>query len=450
MKSFPYFISIFHDYLPVFRYNWIIIGEKQEETMNVGDKIRYFRKSKNLSQQSLANGICSVSYLSKIENNQIEPSSEILLFLSNRLGISLKHEDKEDEIQRVINKWYKALFNRNAKESQHIIQQIREFNITSVEFQITVKLLEVWHYLLQNEIQKAKENIAFLEISHETLKHRLSFMYLLVQALLHYHLRKYNDSYTYLIQADSELKQITFEEWEKGYIHYLQGLVSSQLGRYTNCLDFIRTAVEIFESLYMFKKCADCRLLMGVTYQRIGNIEEAKKQLLLAQGIAESFNDSGMLGAIAQNLGYIESKNGNSKEAIMHYLLSLGLKEKLSSDDQVTTIFTLIEEYHKLGEHEKGLKYVKKGLEITIGKESLLEYELHYQYYLRVFQYGMNHEETIHYLIHTVIPFLEEKQKWLHLSEYCQFVGSYYEQQLKYKPASYYFCKTVNALRNLI
>jgi HTH-type transcriptional regulator, quorum sensing regulator NprR len=431
-------------------YNWIIIGEKQEATMNVGDKIRYFRKSKNLSQQSLANGICSVSYLSKIENNQIEPSVEILLFLSNRLGVSLKHEDKEDEIKRVIHKWYKALFNRDTKKSQQFVMKIKEFKITSVEYQITVKLLKVWHYLLKNDIHKAKENIASLESSHETLKHRVLFMYLLVQALLQYHLRKYNDSYTYLIQAESELKQLSFEDWEKGYVNYLQGLVSSQLGRYTNCLDFIRTAVEIFESLYMFKKCADCRLLMGITYQRIGNLEEAEKHLLLAQGIAESFNDTGMLGAIAQNLGYIESKNGNSKEAINHYLNSLRLKEKLGLEDQVTTIYTLIEEYHKIGNHDEGLKYVEKGLEITKQKESLIEYEVHYQYYLRVFRYGVYHEVTIQYLIETVIPLLENKQKWLHLSEYCQIVADYHERHLKYKPASHYYFKTVNALKYLI
>lgn len=431
-------------------YNWIIIGEKQEATMNVGDKIRYFRKSKNLSQQSLANGICSVSYLSKIENNQIEPSGEILLFLSNRLGVSLKQEDKEDEIKRVIHKWYKALFNRDTKKSQQFVMKIKEFKITSVEYQITVKLLEVWHYLLQNDIHKAKENIASLESSHETLKHRVLFMYLLVQALLQYHLRKYNDSYTYLIQAESELKQLSFEDWETGYVNYLQALVSSQLGRYTNCLDFIRKAVEIFESLYMFKKCADCRLLMGITYQRIGNLEEAEKHLLLAQGIAESFNDTGMLGAIAQNLGYIESKNGNSKEAINHYLDSLCLKEKLGLEDQVTTIYTLIEEYHKIGNHEEGLKYVEKGLEITKQKESLIEYEVHYQYYLRVFRYGVYHEVTIQYLIETVIPLLENKQKWLHLFEYCQIVADYHERHLKYKPASHYYLKTVNALKYLI
>ncbi|WP_084818774.1 helix-turn-helix domain-containing protein [Tepidibacillus sp. HK-1] len=38
--------------------------------MKIGDKIRYYRIKKGLTQSQLAEGICSKSYLSKIINNK--------------------------------------------------------------------------------------------------------------------------------------------------------------------------------------------------------------------------------------------------------------------------------------------------------------------------------------------------------------------------------------------
>ena len=49
--------------------------------------IRHERLKRNWSQEGLCNGICTVSYLSKIEQGKADPSNEILSLLFDRLGI---------------------------------------------------------------------------------------------------------------------------------------------------------------------------------------------------------------------------------------------------------------------------------------------------------------------------------------------------------------------------
>lgn len=51
--------------------------------------IGHQRKSRQWSQESLAHGICSVSYLSKIESAQCSPSQEILSMLAEKMGFLL-------------------------------------------------------------------------------------------------------------------------------------------------------------------------------------------------------------------------------------------------------------------------------------------------------------------------------------------------------------------------
>ncbi len=55
----------------------------------LGPFIKTYRIEQNMSQSALCQGICEVSYLSKIESNQVKPSHEIIVMLFDRLGANI-------------------------------------------------------------------------------------------------------------------------------------------------------------------------------------------------------------------------------------------------------------------------------------------------------------------------------------------------------------------------
>ncbi|NQD67585.1 helix-turn-helix transcriptional regulator, partial [Bacillus haikouensis] len=64
--------------------------------MNIGSKIRFHRQKRNLTQEELSKGIISVSYLSKLENNQVTPSDDIIQLICKRLGVSSLQNDEQE------------------------------------------------------------------------------------------------------------------------------------------------------------------------------------------------------------------------------------------------------------------------------------------------------------------------------------------------------------------
>lgn len=56
--------------------------------IKVGPYLKELRKKNNMTRSQLANGICSVSYITRIENGNRCPSSVILRQLTNKLGIT--------------------------------------------------------------------------------------------------------------------------------------------------------------------------------------------------------------------------------------------------------------------------------------------------------------------------------------------------------------------------
>lgn len=57
---------------------------------NIGVILKNLRKQKAFSQKQLAEGICSVEYISKIENGKKNPSPDIISKLFHRLGVNPK------------------------------------------------------------------------------------------------------------------------------------------------------------------------------------------------------------------------------------------------------------------------------------------------------------------------------------------------------------------------
>lgn len=56
----------------------------------IGQTIKWHRIRQGITQEQLAEGICSSAYLSKLENNQISFNKEIVSQLCERLSFLLK------------------------------------------------------------------------------------------------------------------------------------------------------------------------------------------------------------------------------------------------------------------------------------------------------------------------------------------------------------------------
>ena len=75
------------------------------------------RMRRNWSQAGLCKGICTVSYLSKIETGKSEPSDEILRLLLDRLGLIIDQEIEREAAELADQGWELLFSGRFAKLS---------------------------------------------------------------------------------------------------------------------------------------------------------------------------------------------------------------------------------------------------------------------------------------------------------------------------------------------
>lgn len=81
--------------------------------LGIGEIITYCRKTKNLSQSALADGICTKEYIYKLEKGKCSPTLYLLDQISNRLGINLYDQ-------------YAIIYRQGGLENHKLISQLNE------------------------------------------------------------------------------------------------------------------------------------------------------------------------------------------------------------------------------------------------------------------------------------------------------------------------------------
>lgn len=151
--------------------------------INIGQIIKLYRYKQNMTQSELAEGICSVSHLSKIENGSKEANQDTINLLLERLGISQEKLSQKarhllsllDEFQ--MNMYFYAL-DQAEQNAEMIIQHEEQFFSLDLGIQYHLSLFQF--YLLTDKQPLAlKTHRVLKKFEKPLLKRKKKFLNIL-------------------------------------------------------------------------------------------------------------------------------------------------------------------------------------------------------------------------------------------------------------------------------
>ena len=155
--------------------------ELSESGPTIGSMIRWERKKRNYTLSEGALGICSISYLSKVENDLIEPSEEILSNLFDRFDLHEHVEYQYEKYEQIYLDIIDCIFNTKDINDYYYKALIAQKDYKS-------KLVIFAFYIYNNRLEKAKKIYPELEeeISKFNLLELNLFYYLTAKLLTHF------------------------------------------------------------------------------------------------------------------------------------------------------------------------------------------------------------------------------------------------------------------------
>ncbi|MDL4841188.1 helix-turn-helix domain-containing protein [Aquibacillus rhizosphaerae] len=415
----------------------------------VGRKIRYFRIKAKMTQEKLAQGIISVSYLSKIESDNARPSSEIIAKICKRLNLD-PNKTQEDHTLNLCTTWFATILEANVDKANQLYKEI-ENSVEMILDAGLIKLVEIHmlhYYILTNNRDFADKQFVCLKdesSSFNTIEH---YYWLKFCGNYYFSRVSYHKAFTFYRQAEKIFDRNLYStQAEENDLYYLLSITASNIHQTFFTLVYAGKALEYYQKQQFKKRTAQCHILLGLSYYRAKEFDKAIENYKLAYKLANTMGDDPLLATCHHNLGTLYSSLDDSERAINYYLMSLKLRDENSKSDVLIPISSLMTENYKIGNIKNAKKWLEKGLilvkDLTPSETSLV-YEIEVYNHL-INGYGESFDKL---LLNKVLPFLEEKQLLNEKFEYITILANYYFETRKYKLASIYYNLANKTLKN--
>lgn len=403
--------------------------------MDLGQKLKFLRNKQKSRQQEIVEGICSVSYYSKIENGNVVPNEEILQLLAQRFGISVQElvqtdEAMSDEVVREAEDIYN-LIKENQTAAEEACQLFLEKYKNSLDpgMKLLVSLIQLRFLLRFSTLAEAEGKFQEIEDLQEYGNLKIMPLFNRVCGLYHYVTGNYDAALELYLGLANSLNYPY-----KADIHYELSLVYNRKGNIYKSIQHLETALNKYLQEMNYDQCTVCYFLLGINYYKMNNFDEALDYYYRIEKVIE--DDTNLLRKVYHNMGLAFEKKKDVEKAIVYYQKSLSVSE--NEKYNMKTIEGLAELYLRIKNKEKAAHYISKGDAIA-NKSGLEEHAIKFH----VLRLQLNEENIKEYLETVAIPFFEKRNETEILIQYNVLLSNYYSQNKQYKQA--YF-KIKNAL----
>ncbi|MFC6039373.1 helix-turn-helix domain-containing protein [Paenisporosarcina macmurdoensis] len=412
---------------------------------NIGLLIKMSRIQQNMKQVSLAKGICSTSYLSKIENNQTIPSEDVLQLLLERLELDYEDLSTEQELKFLSELYllYKeAIIERNKSE---VVEKLTTYNKKNFLFVdesnfFTYNLYLFRLYLItETDIDTVKHLMNALEQMQEKFDDRQNFLFNTNAGLLFYLDQQYKDSLNHLEISLELINKFHLDEWEIADFYNALSISYLSNNHLLNTIEYSTKALNFYKDNLIFKRAIDCYIVKGIAQASTAKYKSAEESYLFAKKLSTDFNYKQYEGIITQNLGYLYSQQNNHLKAIEYYIVSLNSPN--NTEGYLLTIFSIIKEYSKQKNITKINEWCNKGFELL--KLNSSEKNNSYYYHFHIYSVMHNNDLKNESLFKSTINYFESSMDFRYANKYAIKLADLYIYHRKYKNSSLMYQKAL-------
>lgn len=407
-----------------------------------GNLIKYERLNQNLKQTVLAKGICTPSYLSKIENNQIDPNEEILEMLLNKLKINVtSKEDLSKRYEEVYNdvvlSFKEAIINKNSSTFISSLDTYKNFalKIKNQDLYIMIQLMMFRLSLMNDDIKFNGEN---LKLIHKHFSKREAFIFNVCEGIENYQNNDSRGALKSFRKSEELLAGLNISEWELADFKYMYALVSFSTFNTFQAKELLSYSLSYFRNHLHFKRLIDCYVLEGLILKRGGELKQAIHSFNLAFNIANEFDYEDDLGMILHNIGHIYSLQEDYTSSKSYYMRSLEYKSSI--DSKLITILNLCEDNFKYLNFENLNFWSQRGLELL--PESIEStYYTSFQLQLYIYEALSKNDSKSLNLLKKGVLFFETNKLYAESYKFSLILGKTFYDIGKYKQSAYYYDK---------
>ncbi|WP_345242085.1 helix-turn-helix transcriptional regulator [Pontibacillus salipaludis] len=411
--------------------------------MYIAEKIRQLRIHKGMNQSEFVNGICSITYLSRIENGKIPPSKSFLSKISKKLDIDVEYLTTNDvtnfksTILEII-KRYKS--NNSLSEKELALLEIHATEAHPPDTLIEVYGVLLHYYVNKQELEKANKiytnSLELLPNHIHSLYPDKSIYYYISCGSYLYYKQDFNGASKFYLKANQLL--IDDESSLRANLYYNISLVQQRMNKKQDVSrSYAFKAHDIYIKLNQKQNIIAVLITIGVQYHLDALYEESKLYLEKAEQLVDQNAEEVIIGMIKYNYGRVYQGLGDYKKAIRSFEDSLQIHEG-NDRERIYSLRGLIEVYTELKEWNQVNLHLLEAIEILQKCDMASVYiDIHSlaANLYKVRKDDFNYEKEMKNIIATSL----DNKLYVKASKYSRQIGDHYHEVNAYKMAAKYY-----------
>lgn len=408
--------------------------------MEIGSFIKMQRTKQKMTLSELADGIVSVSYLSKIENLKTEASPQIIQLLCNRLGIELD-KSMDEVIEKKCNEWFEMLLHKEEEskivEAYEELQELLDSNLSN-----TILLFEIHkirYYLVLGKNDLALEQINKLNKLVNNFGTTELYYWYKFRGNYNTQVEQHKIAIERYLKAEELTRKLELSDEELADLQYTISVCYSKLRNTLEAIEYANEALDTFMKKYNFLNCARCHIVLGISYRRIKMYDKAIENYNIAKQLAGLGNNHELIRLTNQNLGFLYATQGKNKEAIKYYLEIVD-DENINLHDKIAAMTEMIKVYYDMDEMDKVSQLVNEAIDLLEDAPRDDTYEF-YDYVVHTYYYSLTKQtnKLVSLVKNHFIPFLMKRNDYANIVTFSSMLAKYYENIYRYKDATKYY-----------
>lgn len=413
--------------------------------MAIGKIIYYHRRKQNKTQEQVCQGICSVTHLSKIENNTKEANPQTLQMLCDRLGISIEEEDQKSRlIRQKLDLFYEAIERMQEKKAAVIFNELQECRdyIHCTDMIYLYQLYKLRYYLLLNDLSAYDKSSSGIHRYVSKFSPFEAYVWNLIQGIYYGKKEQFSKALLFLssVEHQSDQYQAKVSDYD-----YFRAALHGHLSHYSLSIHYAYKALRNFQNTNNFLRIVYVKIILAVNFIYIGEFDKGKEMLGQILGDSEMLQDKETRALSLHNLGYLYYREGNIPKALDYYSQALEVKEKNSASYYITITY-LAEALISDSQNERAVQILKEALDSFQEHKSPRYIELKILY----LEAAGQKRALINHLIKYGLPVIEQHMSFERGNKYIQIIASYYEDKNDHASANHYLRISNQYLKNLL
>ena len=404
---------------------------QHNDAKNWGRLIKYHRQQQGLKQDDVAVGICTPSYLSRIENGLVIAEPSVYELLLARLGIDLIQEQELLAMkQALLEKVYEKLLS-NEELIQQEITSLESFQTETFQQEIDLlgRLVYSRYLLSINVLEEARELLKKIEPFVTWRQDRVTQLYIGITTYAHLSYWEFQD-----IIAREEQEQVsnymkTASRFEQANYTYHLAFAYHRHYSFQQALSYIDIATQSFS--HQYKPLFQLKLysMKGVILNDLHRFREAMVEyeagLDLLRNVA-TIQTPMQWSSLYNNIAYCYECQGLFKEAMIHY------ERANAHEEDLHAVINWMRACYQQGDEER-LRHL---LQMYPQERFSV---MHHQYQRKLLAYASEGYVTaisLKELEELVFPYFEQQEYYSLLLYYSPLWAALYEELHNYKQAS--------------